>query len=147
VQVTDYERVWIEGLNRGDASVADDIFATEGVIHINGSPDPNLSVEGFKQMISGLLSAFPDLRITIEDQIVGGDKVATRWSAEGTNNGPFGPVPATGRRVRINGLVLDRVAGGKGCRTLGAMGSDEHDATARTCLKHLSFNRPHTSLR
>jgi len=113
VQITDYERVWIEGLNRGDASVADDVFASEGVIHINGSPDPNLSVEGFKQMMSGLLSAFPDLRITIEDQFVGGDKVATRWSAEGTNNGAFGPVPATGRRVRINGLILDRVAGGK----------------------------------
>ena len=113
MQITDYERVWIEGLNRGDASVADDVFASEGVIHINGSPDPNLSVEGFKQMMSGLLSAFPDLRITIEDQFVGGDKVATRWSAEGTNNGAFGPVPATGRRVRINGLILDRVAGGK----------------------------------
>ena len=113
MQITDYERIWIEGLNRGDASVADDVFASEGVIHINGSPDPNLSVEGFKQMMSGLLSAFPDLRITIEDQFVGGDKVATRWSAEGTNNGAFGPVPATGRRVRINGLILDRVAGGK----------------------------------
>ena len=113
MQITDYERVWIEGLNRGDASVADDVFASDGVIHINGSPDPNLSVEGFKQMISGLLSAFPDLRITIEDQFVAGDKVATRWSAEGTNKGPFGPVPATGRRVRINGMLLDRVAGGK----------------------------------
>jgi|SRR5687768_17167462 predicted ester cyclase len=113
VQITDCERVWIEGLNRGDISVADEVFASEGVIHISGSPDPNLSVEGFKQMISGLLSAFPDMRITIEDQIVAGDKVATRWSAEGTNNGPFGTVPATGRRVRINGLLLDRVAGGK----------------------------------
>ena len=113
MQITEYERVWIEGLNRGDASVADDVFASDGVVHINGSPDPNLSVEGFKQMVLGLLSAFPDLRITIEDQFVGGDKVATRWSAEGTNNGAFGPVPATGRRVRINGLILDRVAGGK----------------------------------
>jgi predicted ester cyclase len=113
VQITDYERVWIEGLNRGDASVAGDVFASDAVIHINGSPDPNLSVDGFKQMISGLLSAFPDLRLTIEDQMVAGDKVATRWSAEGTNSGAFGPVAATGRRVRINGLILDRVAGGR----------------------------------
>jgi steroid delta-isomerase-like uncharacterized protein len=113
VQITEYERVWIEGLNRGDVSVAEDVFARDGVVHINGSPDPNLSVEGFKQMISGLLSAFPDLRFTVEDQIVAGDKVATRWIAEGTNSGPFGTVPATGRRVRINGLILDRVAGGK----------------------------------
>jgi predicted ester cyclase len=87
VQITDYERVWIEGLNRGDASVADDVFASDGIIHINGSPDPNLSVAGFTQMISGMLAAFPDLRFTIEAQFVDGDKVATRWSAEGTTVG------------------------------------------------------------
>lgn len=113
MQVTEYERIWIEGLNRGDVSVADVVFASDGVVHINGSPDPDLSVDGFKQMLSGLLTAFPDLRFTIEDQVVAGDKVATRWSAEGTNSAAFGPAPATGRRVRINGLILDRVAAGK----------------------------------
>lgn len=111
--ITDYERTWIEGLNRGDVSPADRVFAPECVIHINGSPDPNLSVDGFKQMMLVLLAAFPDLRLTIDDQIAAGDKVATRWSAEGTNSGPFGTVPATGRRVRVTGLILDRVAGGK----------------------------------
>jgi predicted ester cyclase len=39
--------------------------------------------------------------------------VATRWTAEGTNNGAFGSVAATGRPVRIGGLVLDRVVDGK----------------------------------
>ena len=113
MQITDYERTWIEGLNRGDVSIADRVFAHDCVIHINGSPDPNLSIEGFKHMMSGLLAAFPDLHLTIDDQIGAGDKVATRWSAEGTNSGPFGTVPATGRRVRVNGLILDRVADGK----------------------------------
>jgi steroid delta-isomerase-like uncharacterized protein len=113
VDITAYERAWIEGLNRGDVSAADTVFARDCVIHINGSPEPNLKVDGFKQLIAGLLAAFPDLRITIEDQIAAGDKVATRWSAEGTNTGPFGPVAATGRRVRIGGLILDRVAGGR----------------------------------
>jgi len=113
VQITEYERVWVEGLNRGDASVADEVFADDCVIHINGSPDPNLSREGFRQMVSGLLAAFPDLHFTIEDQIVAGDRVGTRWTAEGTNTGSLGSVPATGRRMRINGLILDRVAAGK----------------------------------
>ena len=113
MQITEYQRLWFEALNRGDASVADNVFARDGVVHINGSPDPNLSVDGFKQMMSALLVAFPDVRFTVEDQIVAGDKVATRWTAEGTNSGAFGPVPATGRRVRFNGLILDRVAAGK----------------------------------
>ena len=113
MQITDYERTWIDGLNRGDVSIADRVFAPDCVIHINGSPDPNLSVDGFKQIMSGLLAAFPDLHLTVDDQVEAGDRVATRWSAEGTNSGPFGPVSATGRRVRVTGLILDRVAGGK----------------------------------
>jgi steroid delta-isomerase-like uncharacterized protein len=113
MDITAYERTWIEGLNRGDVSAADRAFAPDCVIHINGSPEPNLGLSGFKEMIGGLLGAFPDLRITVEDQIVAGDKVATRWTAEGTNTGAFGPVPATGRRIQISGLILDRVVGGK----------------------------------
>jgi len=113
MQASTCQQTWIDGLNRGDVSAADKAYAADCVIHINGSPDPNLSVAGFKQMMSGLLAAFPDLRITIEDQIVAGDKVATRWVAEGTNSGSFGGVPPTGRRVRVNGLILDRVADGR----------------------------------
>jgi len=107
------QQTWIDGLNRGDISAADEAFAPDCLVHINGSPDPNLSVAGFKQMMTGLLAAFPDLRITIEDQVIAGDRVATRWTAEGTNSGPFGPVPATGRRVRVDGHILDRVEGGR----------------------------------
>ena len=113
MQTSTYEQAWVDGLNRGDVSVAEKVFAADCVIHINGSPDRNLSVAGFKQMVAGLLAAFPDLQFTIEDQIVAGDKVATRWVAEGTNSAPFGNVPATGRRVRVDGLILDRVADGK----------------------------------
>jgi len=113
VEFTEFERTWIEGLNHRDVSVADRVFTRDCVIHINGSPEPNLSLDEFKQTIGGLLAAFPGLRLTIEDQVISGDKVATRWTAEGTNNGAFGSVAATGRRVRIGGLILDRVVDGK----------------------------------
>ena len=113
MQTGTYEQTWIDGLNRGEVSVAEDVFAADCVIHINGSPDPNLDVAGFKQMVAGLLAAFPDMRFTIEDQFVAGNRVATRWVAEGTNSAPFGNVPATGRRVRVDGLILDRVADGR----------------------------------
>ena len=113
MQIAAYEHTWVEGLNSGDVSVADNVFASDCVIHINGSPERNLSLDGFKQMMSGLVAAFPDLHITIEDQITAGDKVATRWVAVGTNSGAFGNVPATGRQVRVDGLILDRVVEGR----------------------------------
>jgi steroid delta-isomerase-like uncharacterized protein len=113
MQTSTYQQTWIDGLNRGDVSVAEKVFAADCVIHISGSPEPNLGLAGLKQMIAGLLAAFPDLRLSIEDQIVAGDKIATRWVAEGTNSAPFGNAPATGRRVRVDGLILDRVADGR----------------------------------
>ena len=110
-QVTTYEQAWVDGLNRGDVSGADNAFAPDCVIHITGSPERNLGLAGFKQMVVGLLAAFPDLRFTIEDQVVSGDKVTTRWTAEGTHTGPLGEVKPTGKPVRIDGLILDRVVG------------------------------------
>jgi len=81
------------------------------LIHITGSPERNLPLPGFKQMVGGLLAAFPDFRITVEDQFIAGDKVATRWTAEGTHTRPLGEVPSTGKRMRVEGLIMDRVVG------------------------------------
>ena len=113
MQVTDVERRWVEALNRGDVAAADETFTPDCIIHITGSPEPDLSVQGFKQLVAGLLAAFPDLHFTIEDQVVRGDKVATRWTAHGTNTAPLGEMPATGRRVHVDGLILDRVENGR----------------------------------
>jgi len=113
MEVASYLRPWLEGLNRGNVSGAEGTFAPQCVIHINGNPDPNLTVDGFKQMLRGVLGAFPDLHFTIEDQFVAGDKVATRWTAEGTNSGPTPAGPPTGRRARFGGLMIDRVVDGK----------------------------------
>ena len=111
--VVEYERVWVEGLNRGDVSAADAAFAPDCVVHITGVAEPLRGVGPWKELISGLLRAFPDLHLTIEDQLVQGDRVAFRWRASGTHTGPLGAAPATGRSVRLDGLILDRVADGR----------------------------------
>ncbi|HEX6849157.1 MAG TPA: ester cyclase [Chitinophagaceae bacterium] len=111
--ISEYEQKWIDGLNSGNISVADEVFLPDCVIHINGNPQRDLSVENFKQMAAGLLVAFPDLQFTINDQFTSGEKVATRWTARGTNTGPFGEMQATGKAVEIEGLIIDQVANGK----------------------------------
>ena len=93
--------------------MADEVFTPDCVIQITGSPEPIRGTAGFKQMLEGLLAAFPDLHFTIEDQFVAGDKAATRWRAKGTNTGPLGEIQPTGRRIEVEGLILDRVVDGK----------------------------------
>ena len=111
--VVEYQRNWTDSLNRGDVSGADEAFAPNCVIHITGSSVPDLDLAGFKQMLSVLLAAFPDLHFTIEDHINAGEKVATRWVAEGTNAGAFGGAPPTGKPIRVEGIIFDRVLDGR----------------------------------
>ncbi len=111
--ISEYEQKWVDGLNSGNISVADEVFLPDCVIHINGNPQRDLSLDNFKQMIAGLLVAFPDLHFTINDQFTSGQKVGTRWTAKGTNKGPFGEMQATGRAVEIEGLIIDHVVNGR----------------------------------
>jgi predicted ester cyclase len=106
---TSYEHRWVAGLNQGDISSADGSFAPDCVIHINGSPKPSIGLTEFKEMLKGLMAAFPDLQFTIDDQVIAGNKFTTRWTAEGTNTGSLAGIPPTGKRVRIVGIILDHV--------------------------------------
>jgi predicted ester cyclase len=114
--ISEYEQKWVDGLNSGNVSVADEVFQSDCVIHINGNARRDLSLDNFKEMVSGLLVAFPDLHFTINDQFTSGEKVSTRWTAKGTNTGPFGEMQATGRGVEIEGLIIDYVVNGRVAR-------------------------------
>jgi len=111
--VSEYIQKWVDGLNSGNVSVADEVFQPDCIIHINGNPQRDLSLDNFKQMVAGMLTAFPDLHVTINDQFTSGEKVSTRWTAKGTNSGPFGEMQATGKKVEIEGLIIDYVLNGK----------------------------------
>ena len=71
-----------------------------------------------------LRTAFPDYRITIDDQLAEADTVATVWTATGTHNGewasPIGPVPPTGKAATWTGTTTLRIAEGKIADVLGS---------------------------
>jgi predicted ester cyclase len=69
--------------------------------------------EGDKHAVNLYHSAFPDVQITVEDQIAEGDKVVTRWTGRGTHQGEFMGVPPSDNRVEITGITINRVSEGK----------------------------------
>jgi len=95
------------------SKAADDAFLPDCIVHVTGVAEPFRRVGSWKEYIAGFLRAFPDFHITVEDQLVDGDSVAFRWRGSGTHTGPLGPAPATGKRMTIEGLIVDRVVGGK----------------------------------
>ena len=102
------EEIW----NRGNYAVLDDLVAADIVIHASMPGEEIHGRQGIKQFYGMLRAAFPDLHFTIEDQIAAGDRVVTRWTANGTHNGEFQGISPTGKQITIAGIDIDRLANG-----------------------------------
>lgn len=70
-------------------------------------------LEGAKQLHQATLLGMPDWRTDIEDLIAEGNKVVARITITGTHTGDFFGIPATGRKIRISGIYIARIANGK----------------------------------
>lgn len=104
-------RVFEEGMNAQRLDVFDEIIAPGFVSH--NFPGTSTGPEGFKQIVTMFVSAFPDLDITIEEVVAEGDMVASRGTARGTHQGEFNGIPATGNSVTMGFIDLWRVSEGK----------------------------------
>jgi steroid delta-isomerase-like uncharacterized protein len=103
------EEVW----NRGNFSIVDEVVASDYLGHSSTPADETHGREGYKRFYATLREAFPDFRVTVEDQIAEGDKVVTRWTARGTHQGEFQGMSPTGKHGAITGITIDRIANGK----------------------------------
>jgi predicted ester cyclase len=72
---------------------------------------------GFVAVMGKLRTAFPDMRYTVEDVIVEGDRAVMRVTAAGTQTGPVAftrlPLEATGKPVKFEQIHIVRVTDGK----------------------------------
>ena len=103
-------RRWIEeGWQQGRADMVDELHAPHFVDH--DSAGRTTDREGFKAGIIGLYAAFPDFWAVIEDLVVdaAAKKVAVRWVANGTHQGPFWGIPPTGQRIAFKGIEIIRI--------------------------------------
>ena len=74
---------------------------------------PVTSREEFIRLQESFLVSFPDQRVTVEQLIAEGDYVAVRATYTGTQTGPMGEFPATGRKVEAPFLAIFRIEAGQ----------------------------------
>jgi steroid delta-isomerase-like uncharacterized protein len=103
-----FEEPW-----KGNLDVIDELISNDYVGHDPANPEPLRGPEGVKEFVSTYRAAFPDARITVEQQLAEGDLVATRWSGRGTHDGELMGVSPTGKQVTVSGLTISRLEGGK----------------------------------
>ncbi len=101
-----------ETINQGQIDSAVQ-FAWEDVVEQVPFPGQGPGLEGLKDVLRGMRAGFPDLYFSVEEQIAEGDKVVTRFEWTGTHRGEFLGVAATGRSVKVWGVVIDRLQSGR----------------------------------
>jgi steroid delta-isomerase-like uncharacterized protein len=106
-------RAVFEVWSTGELERLDDLVAPEVVHHDPYDPNGDQGLEGMKRTIELNRAAFPDMRLTVEDQIAEGDKVVTRWTGEMTHSGELSGVEPSGNKVTISGITIDRFEDGK----------------------------------
>ena len=99
-------------LNKGEIDASGQFF-WEDMVEQVPLPGQGPGLAGLKDVLRGMRAAFPDMDWIVEEQIAEGDKVVTRFEWTGTHRAEFFGVPATGRPVKVWGVVIDQLEGGK----------------------------------
>lgn len=103
-----YEQV----VNTGDV---DEIakFISPDYVEVHENQVHAMGIEGAAAHVLGVRETYPDLHLTVEQQIAEGDWVVTRVTMRGTHEGTWCGMAPTGQRVEMTAVNIDRVGGGR----------------------------------
>jgi steroid delta-isomerase-like uncharacterized protein len=102
-------RIFEEAFNRGHTSFIDEVIAPD---HIDHNPAPVPGPEGFAKRTVALRAAFVEEAI-FAVFLAEGDLVAFTWTFNGIHKGTFAGVPATGKKVALSGINVEKLKDGK----------------------------------
>jgi predicted ester cyclase len=104
-----------EVFNNKNLAAIDDLFTPDYVFHASGGAVRGLA--GIRRLCDVLLTAFPDLHVTVDAFVAEGDRVAGRYTWGGTQRGelslPGLRIPPTGKQVTWTATTISRIADGK----------------------------------
>jgi len=87
----------------------DNLCTPDFISHDPVLPSPHLNLEAEKAAMKQMISAFPDLRVVVDDVIAEGELVAVRWSFNGTHQGIYWNIKPTGRKVSVSAITIHRL--------------------------------------
>ena len=87
-------------------------FVTPDIVY-HGMAEEVKGLEEFKRWVDEDLSAFPDMKVTILDDIGEQNKVALIWSMKATHEKDFADFPATHKKFDTRGVEILHFEGDK----------------------------------
>ncbi len=111
VEYVDATKHFGEEIQNGNLDVIDEAFAPDFVDH-DPAPDQGEGAAGLRQFWTSFRTAFPDLKIQIEELVADDDKVAIAYTVSGTHQGDFEGHSPTGKQMSVRGLQITRIEEG-----------------------------------
>jgi steroid delta-isomerase-like uncharacterized protein len=105
-------RAGFEALNAGDLDACIELARPDLIINLAELPEPLHGRDRWREGAATFRRAFPDLHAEIEDIFASGDRVAVRLRMQGTHEGEYLGIPATGRAVSYVSHEFYRVEDG-----------------------------------
>ncbi len=104
----------LEVWNKGNMALVEVLYAPEFKLHLVDQVGPERAgTEAFKEYVNFLRTAYPDMKIEADELIVSDDMVIMLMRFIGTNTGPRGDAPPTGKNVKVSGVIITRIDHGK----------------------------------
>lgn len=105
-------RYYEEVLNTGNVDRLAE-FISPAYVEVHNNVRHPMGLEGAKEHVLGVRRTYPDLHLTVEQQIAEGEWVVTRVTARGTHQGVWLGMRPTGKKVEMTAVNIDRVVDGR----------------------------------
>ena len=108
-------RYYREAWNHGNMAVISQIFTANHVLH----QIPNFPTtlppgsQGIRKLVTAIRAALPDLDLTIEDMVGQWNKVAIRFTLQGSHQGELLGSAPTGQQVTLSGMMIHYITNEK----------------------------------
>ena len=112
INIKMYTTVWDEIINKRKLDKFNDTNFTKNVV-MHASPTDVVGIDSARAYYANYLTGFSDVSFTIKDVFGMGNKLVKHWNFKGTHTGIFFGIPATNKKVDIDGVTLVRMENGK----------------------------------
>jgi steroid delta-isomerase-like uncharacterized protein len=111
-----------EAVATGNFDLFKDVVAPNCVDH-DPAPGQVPGPEGYRMFFSGMRKAFPDMQVSLDTSVEDDNSIAFAYTLTGTQTGPLGDIPPSGKKVKIRGMQISKFKDGKMVERWGS--SDE----------------------
>ncbi|MGO4642446.1 ester cyclase [Mesorhizobium sp. 2RAF45] len=110
---TSFMARFVEFINSADEKLAHELVSPNAIFHVPGRSEPMTGPAGYMAIVAMMRGGFSDIQWTLEEAIAEENKIAARFTMNGTHTGPFMGVPPTQKTIHVQALNIYHIENGK----------------------------------